>query len=173
MAILNQLRGTAGKGMYNGESSANDAIMPPGFFEDAGNLFRGGGQNQEGVGNHAVSGLLSMMSGPEDDENFNYFDMPDVNPFIMAAMSKDIKNTNGNSSQPNSFGLLLQGMANKTSSGNNLGMNLGGLFGTQNGNDETPQGLRAGVLNENVYSPEDINPEINFGAGSGKTLFIS
>lgn len=173
MAILNQLRGAAGKGMYNGESAVNDAIMPAGFFQDADNLFGSGGNNQKGVEKKAVSRLLSIMGGPEDNDNFNYFDVPDVNPFIMAAMRKDIKNKNGDNSQPNSFGLLLQGMANKNSSINNLGMNLGSLFDTQNGNDETPKGLRAGVLNENIYSPEDINPEINFQSTAGKVQFIS
>lgn len=88
-------------GSYNNDNTASDALMPPGFFAGTQGLFGslGGGaqQSQAGGGGGLPMGLFSMMGdnthGKSND--FNPFDIPDVNPFIMAAMDKDMRDHGG------------------------------------------------------------------------------
>lgn len=169
-------------GMYNGDSSANDAIMPPGFFEGAQGLFGAPGDKNAANGNsndQPVSSLFAMLNN-QSNPDFNPFEMPDVNPFIMAAMDRDMRDNGNKGAQVQGLEFMLQGLTGQGPQANGTGAGFGALFGGA----QLPMGFAtqapgpnygqpidtahqfSGATNQEMFSPEDIQPQISPGNGS-------
>lgn len=188
--LLNQLKLKAEMG-YTGDSVANDASLPPGFFGDTKALFggsSGGGGSQDIMG--GIFGLLSNDKNPE----FNPFEVMDVNPFMMAAMDLDIRATGQNTAEAAGLESMMQGLTGQKlqfsspaeGSGNNVFAMLGGdVSSPRNAPGPGPfpaphnPGIQSGIFNhsnhqpdyhQGVYSPGEISPQMNMQAGTAGSL---
>lgn len=173
--------------------------MPPGFFDGAQGLFGslGGGATAPGAqgGNnmHAGSGLFAMLNN-QSNPDFNPFEVPDVNPFIMAAMDKDIRDHGNQGNQAAGLEFMMQGLMGQNPITPNVNFGgLGAIFGVGAGmpmreyspRENTPYAFPVdpanpfhnpgfasapGPMNQDYYSPNDVSPQVLPGHSRNKLI---